>query len=214
MNKAKQQILKKGYPENLITELGLFNIFGEDSYTPLTDDQLAGLEYAISTLKKREIDLITLRFKEQTSYTAIAKVIGRSVERVRQIIFCALRKLRNPAIAGYYIWGYNAYPKRMNFLPDELTPIYPSMSDDEIKETLGEWAGHSILELKLPVRPANCMFRVGADTIYKLIILIYRKEKFFRGIRNLGPKTAGDILEACRRHRIEIPEGYGDIISR
>lgn len=32
MNRTKQQILKKGYPENLITELGLFNIFGEDSY--------------------------------------------------------------------------------------------------------------------------------------------------------------------------------------
>ena len=213
MSMTRQQILKKGYPENLITELGLYAIFGEDSYTPLTEDQLAGLEYAISMLKKREIDLITMRFKGQISFNAIGVIIGRSTERVRQIIKCALRKLRKPNIAGYYISGYNAYTEQINLPLDDLTPVYCSMSDDEIKEALGDRADLSIHELKLPIRVANCLLRTRIDTIYKLVILIYREEDHFRRIRNLGPLSAKDILEACRRHGIEIPECYGDIIS-
>ena len=97
MSMTRQQILKKGYPENLITDIGLELIFDKPEYIPLSDDQKAGLDQVIGTLLEREQKMIQLRYMEKQTLQEIGEHYGLSRERVRQVIAKGLRKLRHPS---------------------------------------------------------------------------------------------------------------------
>lgn len=82
------------YPDNLWAA-----IFGDDA--PVPPDAEETLD-----LLMREIDnplthtIFDLRFKEGKTYIEIANEVGRSRERVRQVIYDATRKMRHPLHAG------------------------------------------------------------------------------------------------------------------
>ena len=93
---------KLPYPENLITALGLVNVFGEDKYTDLTDNQLKGLETALNTLSEREREIIKQRYEEHYTLQKSADHFGISRERIRQILNEAVAKLRHPKMCKLY----------------------------------------------------------------------------------------------------------------
>jgi len=93
------------YPENLILELWHEVVFEENTFTSLTDDQMAGLDYSISTLKPAERDVLKLRYEDLLTWRKIGDTFGRSAETVRQRAQKAIRKLRHPSKLGYILLG-------------------------------------------------------------------------------------------------------------
>ncbi|MBQ9211185.1 MAG: DUF1273 family protein [Clostridia bacterium] len=83
------------YPENLLKDIGLEMIFEVGQYRALTEDQLDGLNYALSTIRPREEDMIRLRYEKKYTLEETGDTHGVSKERARQIIAKGLRKLRH-----------------------------------------------------------------------------------------------------------------------
>ena len=99
---------KVSFPENLITDIGLELVFKNAQYVPLTEDQLAGLKYAITTIRDREQEMLSLRYEKQQTLQEIGEHYELSRERVRQILVKAVRKLRHPSRVKYYRDGLKA----------------------------------------------------------------------------------------------------------
>lgn len=99
---------KVSFPENLITDIGLELVFENAQYVPLTEDQLAGLKYAITTIRDREQEMLSLRYEKQQTLQEIGEHYELSRERVRQILVKAVRKLRHPSRVKYYRDGLKA----------------------------------------------------------------------------------------------------------
>ena len=94
------------YPQNLITDVGLQYVFGEETYTELSSEQNEGLEHALSTLLEREQDMLRLRYQEHKTLQEIGDQYGLSRERIRQIVAKGVRKLRHPSRLSYIRDGY------------------------------------------------------------------------------------------------------------
>ena len=77
----------------------------------LTNDVLAGLHYALSTLEERERTIIFGRFQEALSLNDLAIELDIGAERVRQIQVKALQKLREPCRWNYISLGIAGYCK-------------------------------------------------------------------------------------------------------
>ena len=106
--KTSSNAEKLSYPENLITDIGLETVFGDNEYTPLNDDQLKGLKKAIESIHPREQEALCIRYEQQGTLQVVGDHFSFSRERARQIIVKALRKLRNPLRLDYIKEGYEA----------------------------------------------------------------------------------------------------------
>lgn len=95
------------YPENLLTDIGLELVFGKPEYSPLNDDQMAGLAHALTTIREREQEMIRLRYEEKKTLQEIGDQYELSRERVRQIIAKGVRKLRHPSRTVYIRDGFD-----------------------------------------------------------------------------------------------------------
>lgn len=109
----KKQLLKEEYPLNLLLTLKATTVLEISLPTEITEDILDGVAYGISTLNTREQTLIHLRYVERFTYANIAKHFGISQQRVIQLEFGALKKLRNPSVRGYLRYGLNAYRQQL-----------------------------------------------------------------------------------------------------
>ena len=98
---------KVPYPENLLTDIGLELVFGKPEYSPLNDDQMAGLAHALTTIREREQEMIRLRYEEKKTLQEIGDQYELSRERVRQIIAKGVRKLRHPSRTVYIRDGFD-----------------------------------------------------------------------------------------------------------
>ena len=98
---------KTPYPENLLTDIGLELVFGKPEYTPLNDDQMAGLAHVLTTIREREQEMIRLRYEEKKTLQEIGDQYELSRERVRQIIAKGVRKLRHPSRTVYIRDGFD-----------------------------------------------------------------------------------------------------------
>ena len=94
------------FPENIAVDIGLAAIFGEEKYTELSGDQMAGLEYIIGTLRQRERELIQLRYKEGRTFRECGDCLGFSRQRAQQIAVKAMRKLRQPSRIAFIRDGF------------------------------------------------------------------------------------------------------------
>lgn len=95
------------YPENLLSDIGLELVFGKPEYTPINDDQMAGLAHALTTIREREQEMIRLRYEEKKTLQEIGDQYELSRERVRQIIAKGVRKLRHPSRTVYIRDGFD-----------------------------------------------------------------------------------------------------------
>ena len=185
------------YPENLIRQIGLEIYSPTGRYTPLSADQLKGLEYAISTLTENRLqELIKLRFEERLTQSEIARRIGRSTSRAGQLIALAVRQLRHPYRAQYYVEGYSAVENRKQLIiPRYIHKTGADMTDAEIKEALGDLASVRILDLNLSVRAFNCLKRGGLYTVYDLVLFLHKEPGSLLAIRNIGVFSAKEIYD-------------------
>ena len=190
------------YPENLLTRIGEKSVrrfYKDDS---LSNDQLEGLEYAISTLPADEQRVIRMYYQEYLTFDEIMNTTNLSSEEINCLIQNAVGELRSPSKARYYIRGYNAIKTIERALSGQYHIKRPAgeMTDEMLKETLGELASAHIEDLGFDFRTLNCLTRHGRmETVFDLIVLLQNDPQAFFRIHNLGKKCAGVVFEwMCR----------------
>lgn len=88
------------YPYNLLDDL-----FGEPFDHVVSEDEMNGLNAALSSLSEREQEVLHLYYEEEKTLEEVGKVLGVGRERIRQIVAKGLRKLRHPSRSRQIRYG-------------------------------------------------------------------------------------------------------------
>lgn len=187
------------YPENIIREIGLEHVFGRDVYQALSEDQLAGLEYALSTLEERERLILEMRFKEGLSFAEIGSRFERSSTRMNQMKERAIRKLRRGFMAQYFSRGLQAVETKRQTGVAHIKRSGTKMTSDEIREALNVLAYERIDDMDIEARSVLCMTRSGIHSIFDLVEMIEKNPGALFRVRNVGERAFTDILEGMRK---------------
>ena len=103
------------FPENILEEIGINKVSEKKiDYSRLTDDQVNGLLYAISQMKRRDSIILLCRYEDKMTYKEIGERFSITSERVLQLVAKGLRKLRHPVRYCYIIWGYETYTQMLS----------------------------------------------------------------------------------------------------
>lgn len=193
------------YPYNLID-----CIYDEPVDEILNDDQLAGFDQALGTLRPRERRALELYFEEEKTLKEIGKEFGVTQERIRQIVSQAIRKMRSPIRVKLIRNGPKmqelqrleqieaeiaARKERINERLAELEQLENQANDkmEDLRQRTTKTLIDRIDDLDLSVRSYNCLRRANCDTITQVIDL-FENGKIF-GVRNLGKKSIAEIID-------------------
>lgn len=199
------------YPYNLVD-----HIFGEPVMVVLNEDQLEGLNKALSMLTIREQQCLHLYFDEEKTLDEIGKIYGVRRERSRQIISKALRKLRHPSklamikygIKGQEIANLESIEKdidaRRARIDEKVKELNESLAELEEKQHyIEDISGKTcslksneidelFAELDLSVRSYNALKRAGCTSVNDILNLF--KDGSIMKVRNLGRKSIEEIM--------------------
>ena len=171
---------KEPYPRNLFLTLAADKWYSiQISVDDITEDMIAGLEYALSTLPPRDQKVIEMRYAQKMTYTAIAKEFDVTGERIRTLEHRSISRLHHPPLIGYIKYGKRAYEERCKKLVLEKEQRY---SEDKYQ--------HRISELKISVRPINRLIAKGYETVKDIVELT---EDEIMSIKDLGKKSIVEV---------------------
>ena len=176
---SKSQILREEYPLNLLKAMEAAKTLFEFVVDTPTEDQIKGLEYALSKLTERERQILHLRYQEHKTLKAIGEIIGVTSERIRSQESRAIFRLASPPLLGYTKYGKDAY--------EQLIAVKKAEKEKEYKER-----GFNIPleELDLSVRAFNNLKKIGCDTVADIVELTEDK---ILSVSSLGKKTRIEI---------------------
>ena len=176
--KAKKNPAKPTvYPDNLISDIAGISL-------PLSDDQRAGLDYAITTLKGNEQRIIKLRYENGGTYAAVGKELSISGTRVQQLCGRAIRKLRHPSRFVFIRDGL-AFTTRTR--EDRIR----SLSDEELDAL-------PVNELNLSTRVTTCLTKSGYDTLGSVRAMLIESPDSLLKIRYFGPTSAKELADKLK----------------
>ena len=172
-------IISEIYPTNLLNEI--FNSNGEKwDVDRLTEpENVAGLELAVSLLKERDQQIIYKRFKENKSLQKIGDELSLTRERVRQLLFRALRSLQRQESRRLILFGRKDYDARQAQQAELRRKAPP------------------IEELELDTRSYNALRHAKILTIPQLVHL---SDKELSQIPNLGAKSFKTTRKAIEKY--------------
>lgn len=195
----------------------ILNILADPKLSPISDDQMDGLNCAMETLSDREQKAVHLYYKDGKNLDEIGKEFGVTRERIRQIIRKGVRKLRHPSRTKLIRYGVRGLElqsakekerliqEKMKDI-EKLTEQLESMEENvkKISEEKGmeEYVVAGIPvpleELELSVRSYNCLKRRNVRTSNDIIELI--NDKTLHKVRNLGKKSVEEIFEKLNEY--------------
>lgn len=189
-----------GWPYNLIDAIDAFRSYYRrdphpDRYIPipLTDDQMAGLEYAVGTLDEQEQRVIRCRFIDGLTMSDTAERLSISMQAAKAAEVRAVRKLRYPARRNLILNGLkgSGFLSRMG-RTDLLEAEYQERLDMPVEE------------LDLSIRPYGGLRRAGIRTVYDIVVRIAESAKHpsksLSTIRNIGVKAENEISMQLKDH--------------
>lgn len=204
----KTEILKKDYPLNLL--LAITDIWDLNTPEEITSDIRSGIQYALSTLKDREQEVLYQRYVLRKKLSEIANMLSVSPERVRGIEYEALRELRSRSkfpFIKYGVQGCIQILKTQEY--DRGYQVGYSEGYDKgcIDASNGcDNPGVIVNITKLPiealdlsVRSYNCLRAAGYETIGDIKGLSLLQIKY---IRNLGIKCCIEIAQSLRQYGV------------
>ena len=203
-SKEKRMSCPGSYPYNLMIAIrGLSN---RDIPEAVTNDHLAGLEYALSTLEYRERDILLQRYRDGCMRTEIAEEYGIIPERVRQIENKACRKLQQPTRWNYIAYGVAGYVKRIatnEYNRGYSTGYSEGYSDGKVDGAAGvtqpyasdEVLNRPIESLNLSTRAHSCLRLAKCKRIGDVARL---SDEEIRTMRQLGKVSANEIALAIK----------------
>ena len=178
--KNRKKFLKEEYPYNLISTIMDESVWELNLPTEMTEDHLAGLEYAISQLDEREQTIIRMRFEERQTFSQIGEHFNISVNRASQVERKALRKLYHPKNLKYYKYGLEGYKVRQaEFEEAERKRAYT----EKVMAT-------TIYDLDFSVRTFNNLIRANCGNVGDLVAL---SEEDILNLKNMGKKQFAEV---------------------
>ena len=177
----KTQILREDYPLNLFKAIEAEKTQFQFSIEEITADKLEGLEYALTELTEREMQILFLRYQERKTLKEIGEIIGVTAERIRSQELRAIYRLRKPPLLGYIKYGKVAC--------EQLIATRKAEKEKEYNER-----GFNIPleELDLSVRAFNNLKKIGCDTVADVVDLTEEK---ILSVNSLGVKTRTEIAQ-------------------
>lgn len=200
------------YPYNLLDD-----IF-EEPYRGIIDSDIqAGIDYAVSKLREREILFIKQYYIDGLTLDEMVTANSLTRERIRQIIIKAVRKLRHPSLLFYINRGYTVasgvlkgqvelryseiikaleaeYTEKVHELRDKITAVNSCLDGNEICAETPEQILTSIdtplFELDLSVRSYNVLTRAGVKTLGDICSKSFNE---LSELRNMGRKSIDEI---------------------
>lgn len=196
LENVKKQLNLKPYPFNLIAALD----FEIENVIAHFDERLEDV-YNQGTLTYREYNVIMKLYKEGLTLEDTGKHFGVSRERIRQIHFKAIAKLRFRY--KYFNIGEYENPEliaQKNFakIQDELFEKWTYESAWDYINGYQEKYPRRVLEeteiefLDLSVRAYNCLKRANIHTVNQLLT---KTEKDVCKLKNMGKKSVKEIKQ-------------------
>ena len=199
------------YPYSLAEE-----ITGKPIESVLTQDQLDGMEEALSKLPERTRNMILRYYRDLVTLDDLVKEYGVTRERVRQIIVKGCRTLRYPALRNLVVYGKagSRQKSELEQLHRDLTEKQKSLSEwseslDKLKAELDKrsdipaplkkdaelWT-MPLEAMYLSARSYNALCRHEVSTLGQVVALV--KQDRLIGIRNLGRKSYEEITKKIK----------------
>lgn len=195
------------WPYNLMGK-----VFGEKWGEVISEDQISGINSALDELTEREKDSVLRILRDGMTLKKAGAEHGVTVERERQILGKALRKLRAPHRAALMRYGKEGFEERSRLAQSrkELEREYAEISELKSKilsekEEIGDLISRkgiipdtennpemNLEQMDLSVRSYNCLYRHGCKTLLDVVNLAENRE--LMNVRNLGRKSAEEIL--------------------
>ena len=210
----KSNTSKEEYPQNLLDAIAC------EWEEQLPDDFSQTLAYVLAGLTEREQAIIEMRFKRGFTYEQAGREFNVTRERIRQIETKALRKLRCPSRLylikrGVRRWVADAREEgRRETISEELRQAIDGVLKiaDALKIDLNaaakieteNLADIPIEDLCLSVRSYNVLYRAGYKTLSDVCKLSFNE---LLKLRNIGRKSAMEILEALEERGLELRGG-------
>ena len=197
------------YPYNLL--VAIRGTADREIPEVLTEEQLAGLEYVLSSLEYRERDILLQRYRDGFMRTEIAEVYGIMPERVRQIENKACRKLQPLAKWNYIAYGVAGYMKRIatsGYNRGYSVGYSEGYSDGKADGAAGitkpyasdEVLNRPIESLNLSTRAHSCLRLAQCKRIGDVVRLT---DEAISTMRQLGKVSANEIAQAIKALDIE-----------
>lgn len=211
--RCQSPLYNAGYPYNLIDKIN--NTLSDPIDVPLSDEQMKWLEDVLDTeLTPRESECVRLYFGKDYTLGEIAKVFDLTLERIRQILARALRKLKHPSRVKLIKYGYEiaielnkdlqkAKTKKADlilelkktceyndFLEEALEKVNANAKDEISRDV-------SLPEMNLSVRSFNCLsrwFHCRADEISIFDVKRIVMDGSIAKVRNLGKKSFCEVI--------------------
>ena len=197
------------YPLNLIYAIFDDEADGIIENADTISDFNGSVEYVLHTLSERERTVLKYRFVDLMTYEEVGKLYNITRERIRQVEAKALRKLRHPSRAKYLKCGVSGiiedirtdYFNKFADLESRLLELCERNGKPVDNELRKKYAQTKIEDMDLSVRSYNCLKRAGIDDLQQLAKLSYND---LAGIRNLGRKCVGEIIERLKEYGYDI----------
>lgn len=203
----KPSITEVAYPYNLLNAVVQHS--PKEAPPTMTEDQIRGLQYAMSTLEPREYEVLMYRYNSKLTLGAIAEIYGVSVKQMRQIEGKALRKLRSPSRWNYIRLGIVGYWQRRKKeyyeqgycigYAEGYQKGFTDGKEGREQAFKSNPALSLIIEnLHLSTRAMGCLQRLGCVNIGDVVDK--DKERIIR-VRGMGKATLNEIAQAlCQKN--------------
>lgn len=178
------------------------------------EDLMASIEYVVHTLTERERTILLMYCKDKMTLKEIGQQIGVTLERVRQVLAKAFRKLRwrdREKFIRYGVKGVmineSEHAARLaveqereraaneaRFLRREAEK--GCQGEQAIRETVMSTPSIDAIPietLNLNIRPYNCLIR---QQIYTIGDIMKLSQKELIKVRNLGRKSYAEVVES------------------
>lgn len=197
-----------GYPFNL----------ANDTLGDVAEVYLPGLDSALAALTERERLIVKQRYEDGMTFKALGEIHGVTRERIRQILCKAVRKLRHPTRANLFravsvseLQMANAkYQKLLreyellNEAYEAISASYSGPGSMPLPVQSAITLSTPIYNLDLSVRSYNCLRRAGKNTLGEVADMTIDELKL---VRNLGRKSAEEIIFTVKRYGLEMRGG-------
>ncbi len=193
--KRKQQL---PWPENLIRDIGLERIFEDGVYRELTEDQMKGLEFALSTIKPGDKAMVELRYNKHKSLAEIGGIHGMTKAMVRQACARAVSRLRLDTTLRYIKLGYEGV---LRMEEEKRREAALEKAPDEIEAMLYEI---SVCNCGLNFRAERCLVMAGLTTLGAVLKAARERPRDLIRIRNLGKKTLEEIVGKLKEYGVDV----------
>lgn len=191
---------------------------------PIPEDLNQSLSYVLAGMTEREYFVLYAYYYEGKFYGEIAKTVGVTRERIRQLIEKSLRKLRHPTRIEFLIYGVKGMIQRASIdaaqeaVSNRLERVLTEIGDishalhaitgrDEYSYISKKCAGLNgsipLEKLNLSYRSYNGLKHAGiknAEDITKL-----SKEDLMR-IKNLGKKSVEEIIDTIHNLGLKLAD--------